>query len=293
MRVYNLAASTAAGVLDEFNQVTLEAGYETGRFAMIFAGTIVQFKRGRESAIDSYLDIYGSDGDRLQQFAVVNVSLEAGKNSPQDQYDVIAAAAAAHGVTPGVTQLPQDRIGGILPRGKVVAGNAVMSLRNLARNTDTTWSVQNGKLTVLAKQGYLGSEVLRINAQTGMISQPEATTHGIQVKILLNPSVQIGQRIQINNADINQTLWQGNQYSSGLPNKDTFKMGFPGYADTPYFADTTEDGIYRVLVVEHNGDTRGNDYYSDLVCLALDPSATSSTTGQQGVPQDVPSGSGD
>ena len=33
------------------------------------------------------------------------------------------------------------------------------------------------------------------------------------------------------------------------------------------------DGLYRVLVVEYQGDTAGNDWYADLTCLAADGSA--------------------
>ena len=35
----------------------------------------------------------------------------------------------------------------------------------------------------------------------------------------------------------------------------------------------TNDGFYRVLVVTHIGDVRGNPWYTKMTCLALDASA--------------------
>jgi hypothetical protein len=33
---------------------------------------------------------------------------------------------------------------------------------------------------------------------------------------------------------------------------------------------TNTDGLYYVMRVDHHGDTRGNEYYTDLTCLAVD-----------------------
>ena len=31
-----------------------------------------------------------------------------------------------------------------------------------------------------------------------------------------------------------------------------------------------DDGYYYVMLAEHYGDTRGNDFYTDVICLAAD-----------------------
>jgi hypothetical protein len=33
------------------------------------------------------------------------------------------------------------------------------------------------------------------------------------------------------------------------------------------------DGVYKILCMDHTGDNRGNDWYTDLICLSVDPSA--------------------
>ena len=30
------------------------------------------------------------------------------------------------------------------------------------------------------------------------------------------------------------------------------------------------DGLYRIIKCEFTGDTRGNDWYADLVCIGID-----------------------
>ena len=62
IRVYNLSDDTANKVQKEFTKVELRAGYD-GNFGTIFAGTVVQFRRGRENPTDKYMDLIVADGD--------------------------------------------------------------------------------------------------------------------------------------------------------------------------------------------------------------------------------------
>lgn len=257
IRVYNLADSTIENIR-EFNQVSLQAGYVNGNVGTIFSGDVKQYRRGKESNVDSYLDILAADGDQAYNFGIVNTTLAPGSNLTQR----LNALADAMGVVldKKAPQIIANSTGGIipLPRGKVLYGMARTHLRNIANSTSTRWSIQNGVLTFVPLAGYLPGQAVVINSTTGMIGQPEATDQGITVKTLLNPLIKIGTRVQINNKDINQTI-------------KIYGTGQVGYQDTLYLpARTTEDGFYRVMVAEHFGDTRGNEWYSDLVCLDVD-----------------------
>lgn len=260
IRVYNLSAGTVNSSIKEYDSVILQAGYEGGNFGIIFKGTIKQFRKGKESNVDSYLDILAADGDLGYNFGVVNTTLEAAGTSPQQQGDVLAKAMG----------LPLDPnantalAGGVLPRGKVMFGLARLYMRDLATSKLSRWSINNGQVTVIPLKGYLPGQVVKINSATGMIGIPEATNNGVNAKVLLNPLIQIGTRVQINNKDVTQTIV-----------KEQF---FPSYTSGPtLIADTTRDGVYRVLVAEHSGDTRGTDWYTSIVCLALDPTAPASS----------------
>jgi hypothetical protein len=259
IRVYNLSDSTAKSIIAEFDTVTLQAGFQFGNFGIIFQGTIKQFRRGRERNVDNYLDILAADGDEAYNFGVVNQSFAAG-GSYSDQ---LTALSSAMGTTVDPNADSYVSTGGILPRGKVLFGMARLYMRNIQQNTNSRWSIQNGKVTLVPNTGYLPGDIVKLNSSSGLIGVPEQTDNGITISCLLNPLIKIGQRVQINNADINQATI-----------KEQF---FPSYTSQYYPASLSHDGIYRVLVAEHIGDTRGSDWQTELTCLNIDPSSAPSS----------------
>lgn len=256
IRVFNLKDDTAHKVQNEFQSVSLQAGYDGGNYGVIFQGSIARVRRGREDATTTFVDVMASDLDEVYNFAVVSKTLAAGA-TPQMQGRAIGEAVAAYGGKFDASNL----LGGTLPRGKVLFGLSRDRLSDLAETTNTTWSIQNGVVRFTSLTGYLAGEVTVLTSRTGLVGVPEATIDGVEAICLLNPNIKIGSRVQINNASINQT-----KVNQNVP-------GFPRYSDISFFADTTMDGFYRVLVVEHEGDTRGNEWYSRLTCLSLDRSA--------------------
>jgi hypothetical protein len=94
--------------------------------------------------------------------------------------------------------------GGIAPkniRGKTAFGMSRLATADLAKRTNTRWSIQNGVLTLVPITGYLPGQAVQINSATGMIGTPEQTEGGIMIRCYLNPFINIGQLVQINNAD--------------------------------------------------------------------------------------------
>lgn len=249
IRVYNLEEQTALRIRKEFTRVILQAGYE-GNFGVIFQGNIKQVILGRESATDTFIDIVAGDGDRAYNFAIVNATLAKGST----QADQVAAAVTAmtpKGVTAGhLGTLPANQ----LPRGKSMYGNARNYLRDAAQTTQHSWSIQDEKVTFVAKKAYLPGERVILTSKTGMIGTPQQTNEGVNVKCLLNPNLRIASRVQIDNASI-----QRFKINLSVPNSA---------ANIP--APLTADGVYYVLVVEHTGDTRGIEWYSNLICLNID-----------------------
>lgn len=257
IRVYNLADDTATRVQKEFTGVILQAGYQSGNFGTIFQGFIKQIKRGRETPTDTYLEIFAADADIALNFSTVNKTLGAG-STVQDRVNALSGAMG----TP-LSNSP-DLSGGILPRGKVLYGMARDHMRDQADTAATDWSIQDGKLQMIPMTGYLPGEVAQINTQTGLVGMPEQTEQGITFKCLLNPKLKIGGRVQLNNKDINQTIVK--------------EQGFPQYGQISMIARLSDDGFYRLFVVEHEGDTWGNPWYSDLTCLSVDPSASADSS---------------
>jgi len=250
--IYNLFEDTQNKIINEYDTVILQAGYRNGNFGVIFKGTIKQFKRGRERNVDNYLRILAADGDLAYNFGVINQTFNAG-SSPQQQL----AAAAASANIPVDQNANNFLVGGVIlsPRSKAAFGLMRNYMRDLADTYNCRWSIQNGVLTLIPMNGYLPGAAVQINSGTGMIGVPEATDDGIHVTTLLNPLIKVGYLVQINNADIAQST------------PERFGLSFTR-PPVP-LATTTNDGFYRVLVVEHHGDTRGQDWYTELTCISL------------------------
>ncbi len=249
IRVYNLEEQTALRIRKEFTRVILQAGYE-GNFGVIFQGNIKQVILGRESAVDTFIDIVAGDGDQAYNFAVVNATLAAGATT-SDQVNASIQAMEGKGVSAGhLGEFPTNQ----LPRGKVMFGNARDYLRDSAQTTQKSWSIQDEKITFVGKKAYLPGERVVLTSKTGMIGTPQQTNEGVNVKCLLNPNLKIASRVEIDNKSIQQF-----KINLSVPNSP---------ANIP--APLTADGVYYVLVVEHVGDTRGVEWYSNLVCLNID-----------------------
>ncbi|HDR9022689.1 TPA: hypothetical protein QDB09_003243 [Burkholderia vietnamiensis] len=256
IRVYNVSDNTAQKVEREYSRVVLQAGYE-GNYGIIFDGSLVQVRRGRESQTDTYLDITAADGDMAYNFAVVNTTLAAG-STPEDHVKVCTAAMGQFGVAEGYRP---DLGGRPLPRGKVMFGMARDYLETVARSTQTLWSIQDGKVQIVPETSYVPGEIPDINYKSGMVGLPQQTQNGITVKMLLNPGVKIGRLIHLNNASVQQ-------YEYGVGIQDQPNNGM--IATQNKF---NSDAFYYVMTNEHWGDTRGNDWYTEVICLAVDATA--------------------
>lgn len=259
-RVYNLSPATQKRAMS-FNRVVLNAGYEgaAAPYGKIFDGDIKQFGTGRSSATEDFLDIFAADGDTFYNYTVLNSSLEAGL-TPRQQLDKIMTDIGAPPVQVGQDGL----IGGTLVRGKVMFGMFKDEMRRIAESQNNGrgpagWSMQDGRVQILQVDDYLPGEAVELNALTGMIGVPEQTQEGIKVRSLLNPRIRCGGLMKINNRDINQIT----QTDPNIP------VPYNQYTAIQLLAKTDADGIYRVYVAEHEGDSRGNPWYTNIVGLLV------------------------
>jgi hypothetical protein len=273
IRVYNLSADTLRKIPGEFHRVVLQAGY-ADNFGVIFDGDIKQYRIGRENGTDTYLDILAGDGDFGYAYSTINTSLAAGARGK----DVLAAAVGAmapFGITMGKNGLPEE-FGGTFPRGKVMYGMNRAVIRLMTKGQDARWSIQNGQINITPLDGYLPGQIVDLNGQTGLIGRPEQTIDGVMAKCLINPKIQIGGLVRIDNKAVNQTVNPNRGEKFILPHDQWASAGL-------LYANVTADGLYRVYVIEYEGDTRGQPWYSNLTLLAINESTGKTQNSQLGV----------
>ncbi len=262
IRVYNLSDDTANKVQKEFTKVELRAGYD-GNFGTIFAGTVVQFRRGRENPTDKYMDLIVADGDVAYNWAAISTTLAAGY-TPDDEFQAIAKAFEEHGIKVGYKPTFRTYQS---PRGTTLYGRARDRLRDFCETEGMRWSIQNGKLQIIPKGQTMSQEAFVLRPDTGLIGMPIQTPSGIEARCLLNPNIRIGGRVQIDQSSVQQAVIN-QQVSAGALRYNSFLPKLAG------------DGLYAVFVAEHRGDTRGQDWYTDLICLAMDATVTPALLGR-------------
>lgn len=260
VRIFNLKPNTANLIgQNEYTQLAISAGYE-GNFALIFKGTIKQFRLGRITQLDSYVDITAADGDEAYNFAPVLVSIPAG-NTQSSIASSLLAAMSKFGVTQ--SYLPTLPSNGLI-RGRVLYGMCRDEYRDFAWTNNCKWSLQDNGVTVIPYVSYIANQgtVPIISVSTGLIGVPEQTQQGINIRTLLNPNYKIGQLVQL----------------QGGVNTFRRNLDLPSQVQnikTALQAQTSPDGLYYVMVANHSGDTRGNNWYTDMVCLSVDSTVAS------------------
>ena len=270
IRIFNLKQETAELMVKYgYSQVVVQAGYE-GSYGVVFQGNIKQFRIGRLNQTDSYVDILAADGDLVYAFGFINKTLSAEQNNPAGIKAAFNETAQKYRASmgPDLTE-SVGAAGGTLPRGKVMFGMLRAQLYDYANSRLATWSIQDGKIQIIPLKGYLKDQPVFLSERTGMIGVPEQTQDGIKIRCLINPRIIVGGRVTIDNKSINQTINQS-PFSPQLPNAG---IPFDKWVGVVQLANPARDGDYRVYAVEHHGDTRGQDWYSDLICLAVDNSS--------------------
>lgn len=252
--IYNLKDETAQQAFGQDKLISVSAGYEDSE-ALIFEGEILQARKGRETPTDTFLHVLAANMNKAYNFGTVNKTLAAG-HTFRDQVDMVFKEAfKPFGVELGfIADLGQQK----MPRGRVLFGMGRDLMRTIGFATNTSWSIQGGKLQMVQNNGYVPGNAIKLNSRTGMVGLPVQTFQGIEVRCLLNPKIRPGTRIQIDQASIQEQQFSPSFSSGGVGFQ---KEIVPGLA---------ADGFYKVLVADHDGDTRGQTFYSDMICIKAD-----------------------
>ena len=249
IRIWNLSERSAKLINAESTQVVLQAGYE-GSYGIIFRGQITLTRTGRESPTDTYVDVCAADSDVAYNSAVVNKALAAGF-TPQELYEALCDSMKPYGIT--AADLPDSVPSRASPRGRVCYGMTRDFLRDFAAEHSLLWSIRNGEITLVPADGFLPGDAIKLNSKTGMLGIPCQTDAGIEVTTLLNPNIVPGRRVQIDEKSINKTTIRENNIQREQLNQ----------AQLPKVA---RDGFYRVVWMQHHGDTRGNSWETIAIC---------------------------
>ena len=255
IKIWNLSPDNEALVKGEFDDVILNAGYD-GSTRGLFRGNI-RYAEGYPEGSERILQIDCGDGDRDFQNTAINVTLAAGTTTAQLVDHVLSKFGS---VKKGTITLKDKKHA----RGRVISGMARDVLDRVAMDQDAHWSFTDGVLHIIPVGQTLPNEAVVITSETGLLGAPTRTDKGIKVTCQLNPIIVPNGKIQLDNNDFRDQVraqrlkLPGAKPHTGAKAKQSHKL-----------AAIDPDGIYRVIRVDHEGDTRGEKWVSEIVCVAL------------------------
>lgn len=227
VRIYGLSQDTRQRILSEGEVVQIEAGYAIGTEVLGIADITRAVVLRQPPDIITLLEC--GDGVRALRDRKVSLSFEAGA-TVQRVLDRIAQELALGQRATGV------QVDGVYQEGVSFSGTAKEALNRVTQRAGVTWSIQDGTLQILGSVAPAPGRGVLLTPETGLLASPERLddvglktdrerTTGWRVRSLLNPKIRPGERLVIESAEV--------------------------------------QGEYRIDTVEHAGDTRGNDWFTE------------------------------
>lgn len=269
--VYNVSTSTVNQIGLKTNSISnkkikviIEAGYQENH-SVIFQGDLWWKSEGRESTTDTFMRLVAATGDRSHQYAVVNLSIPKGA-SQEEVFNAVMGTMSNYDVT--VDKKP-SLMDAKLPRGKVMFSMSADAMSKIADTNNFLWAYGTNGFVAIRKDATkeASEQVTVVNVSTGMINRPTLTPDGVEVQALLLPHIDVGSIIQIDNSSIQRSSYNTEVSTGALSSNLAVTNDM-----------ISADGLYRVLAREHVGDTRGNEWYTTMICSGVNASQQPMTT---------------
>lgn len=231
LQVYNLSRSTRSKFETTDNRVILQAGYVSTGLKMLAIGDIVRGSTEfNHPQVVTMVDC--RDGGRALRDARASLSFKP--NVPaKNMVDELVKLLNVDNV-----EIDFD-LSGTFKNGWSFYGQVRDGLDKLAGRFGFQWSIQNNTLQLTEARTPSSRQAVVLNPDTGMIGSPSRVDKtgdnltgakeqpGLKVKCLLNPALVPGDPVVI----------ESREYPRG---------------------------VYRIVRVEHNGDTHGSDWSSEI-----------------------------
>lgn len=231
-QIWGLGSSLRQQILELEQILQIEAGYVSGTEVLSLAD--ITRTRVRREPPEIITDIECLDGNNELRQRKVALSFAPGA-SVQRVLDRLAQELALGERATGV------QVGGVYQQGVTLSTTIRDALDRVTRKAGVTWSIQDRELQILDKELASQGQGVLLTPATGLLTSPEEledpeaedqrlSGFGYRVRSLLNPKIRPGESLVIESADV--------------------------------------QGQYRIDRVEHVGDTRGNDWYSEAYVYA-------------------------
>lgn len=280
--VYNLDEATQAkmfSLVGEGTEVIVNAGYIGGPYGEIFRGRVLQPMWERENVVDFKTTLRCLVGREVLSEGFIS----ANRSAFASQDDLVRQMAKS-AMTPTLQATGQPVTWSVnadsslqnknLERGKVMFGSPRKYLDQIARDNYMQWwydSNDNVQIQDITKN--LDPNVLVYTPQAGIVGTPEQmivqtpalTRSGVNFRVLLDPRIRVtypAKQVKLDMTSIVQLKREIGKF--------------------PTIFDST--GTYIVAGVRHIGDSRGNDWYTEVIAVTRDYGDIDLLTGEHSTP---------
>ena len=278
-KIYNLSSTTQSILLSqEFTRIRVISGYKGNpdqfgnypdeNIGLIFNGNIRFSIAGQDNITDSWILLQCIDSWEGHLKAAVSTTIAAGWTF-NDVFRVAMNSYSPYGITAGeVTTFPDT----VFPRAKTLHASTNEIINDLARQCDAHWWYEDNKVHIVKESKPIDNLVV-LNADTGLVGRPQQTMGaGVNVRCLINPNIKLGGLIRLDQGSVYRTALTTEQIASSQGGAITQtesggNIYVNGIAGAQPAAINT-DGDYFVGSIDYTGDTRGQNWYMDLLCLA-------------------------
>ena len=226
--IHNLAKRTRAEFMEKPIRVRLFAGHG-GVNDLLCAGDMIWSGSSQPDGVTWETDLQLGDGQRAYKHARSSRTFKAGTSIEE----VLGDVAGTMGLSIPKNIKEAKEFAKQFITGVTIEGPSQKEMTRLVGMTGHTHSVQNGRLQILTENGVTFVEAHRVAADTGMLGTPEL---GAPTEAGKRPVLKVRMRLA---ARIN----------AGDPiNMEAKNI----------------KGLYKVQRIDHEGDTEGQAWYSNI-----------------------------
>ena len=254
--IFNPSTITEYLVILDGYEVVIEAGYIGNQYGQIYSGVIVQPVRSRPDNVTEQLTLYClPQGQAVPSLS--NFQMLRGQSLPALVKRAITTATVANlrigSISPSLDGIK-------IPRGISYFGLTRDIIDQICSSVGAqAYTDHSGKINIFHPNDIKSynmnapnKEIIQLTPQSGLIGMPTQQNLGIQFQCLLNPQITLGCQAQISGTYVEQATYQ----VAGQGGNSSPPLGL------------SYDGIYFVISVEHQGDSRGQDWYTTATAVS-------------------------
>ena len=231
LTIYNLDPDVENKIIRSGTRMIIEAGYNGSFYGKIFEGNIIQPIRSRDGT-DFSLTLVSMDSDRYITYGIIGCSLVA----QQSMREAVSALTSKATVKTEEGNIADTKIK--YPRGKVMFGKATTYLDQIAISQNASYYSEDGEVNIIGAPDIENGYIFDLTPETGLIGSPTQYEYGITCETLLNPMLKLNSLFHVENSRVT-----GMEVEYGKPVRSL-----------------DNSGIYRIIEMKYDGDTRGNNW---------------------------------